>query len=61
MAKIHWNPKKLETFPSAMVPGTLHDVDFMMKDSKRHPAYRSRKDIPASCAIGSSSSPSVGH
>ena len=35
MAKIHWNPKKLETFPSAMVPGTLHDVDFMMKDSKR--------------------------
>ena len=35
MAKIHWNPKKLETFPSALVPGTLHDVDFMVKDSKR--------------------------
>ncbi len=35
MAKIHWNPKKLETFPSATVPGTLHDVDFMVKDSKR--------------------------
>ena len=35
MAKIHWVPKKLETFPSAMVPGTLHDVDFMAKDSKR--------------------------
>ena len=35
MAKIHWNPKKLETFPAATVPGTLHDVDFMVKDSKR--------------------------
>ncbi len=35
MAKIHWNPKKLETFSAATVPGTLHDVDFMVKDSKR--------------------------
>ena len=35
LAKIHWNPKKSETFPSATVPGTLHDVDFMEKDSKR--------------------------
>src|SRR6266566_4028197 len=35
MAKVHWNPKKLETFPAATVPGTLHDVDFMVKDSKR--------------------------
>jgi hypothetical protein len=35
MAKIHWTPKKLETFPAATVPGTLHDVDFMVKDSKR--------------------------
>ena len=35
MVKIHWNPKKLETFPAATVPGTLHDVDFMVKDSKR--------------------------
>jgi hypothetical protein len=35
MAKIHWIPKKMETFPSATVPGTLHDVDFMVKDSKR--------------------------
>ena len=35
MAKIHWNPKKLETFPGATVPGTQHDVDFMEKDSKR--------------------------
>jgi hypothetical protein len=35
LAKIHWNPKKLETFPSATVPGTQHDVDFMVKDSKR--------------------------
>jgi Cytochrome P460 len=35
MAKIHWTPKKLETFPAATVPGTQHDVDFMVKDSKR--------------------------
>jgi hypothetical protein len=35
MVKIHWNPKKLETFPAATVPGTLHDVDVMVKDSKR--------------------------
>jgi hypothetical protein len=35
MAKIHWNTKKLETFPTAINPGTLHDVDFMVKDSKR--------------------------
>src|SRR5881396_3096868 len=35
MAKIHWNPKKHETFASAMVPASLHDVDFMVKDSKR--------------------------
>jgi hypothetical protein len=35
MAKIHWNPKKMETFPPATVPGTQHDVDFMVKDSKR--------------------------
>src|SRR5256885_2801638 len=37
MAKIHWSPKKLATFPAATVPGTLHDVDFMVKDSKRFP------------------------
>ena len=35
MAKIHYTPKKLETFPAASVPGTQHDVDFMVKDSKR--------------------------
>jgi hypothetical protein len=35
MAKIHWTPKKMETFPAATVPGTQHDVDFMVKDSKR--------------------------
>ena len=35
MAKIHWNPKKLETLPRATVPASLHDVDFMVKDSKR--------------------------
>jgi len=35
MAKIHWTPKKMKTFPAATVPGTLHDVDFMVKDSNR--------------------------
>jgi hypothetical protein len=35
LAKIHWNPKKMETFPAATVPGTQHDADFMVKDSKR--------------------------
>ena len=35
MAKIHWTPKKDEFFPEATVPGTLVNVDFMVKDSKR--------------------------
>src|SRR5437879_7604182 len=35
MAKIHWNPKKHETFTTTTVPASLHDVDFMVKDSKR--------------------------
>jgi hypothetical protein len=36
MAKFHWNPKKQETYPGQpTVPGTQHDVDFMVKDSKR--------------------------
>ena len=35
MAKIHWNPKKQETFPTTAIPGAQHDVDFMVKDSKR--------------------------
>jgi hypothetical protein len=35
MAKIHWNPKKHETFATTVVPDSLHDVDFMVKDSKR--------------------------
>jgi hypothetical protein len=35
MAKIHWTPKKNEYFPDASVPGAQHDVDFMVKDSKR--------------------------
>lgn len=37
MAKVHWDTKKLETFPAATVPATQHDVDFMVKDSKRFP------------------------
>jgi hypothetical protein len=36
MAKIHWNPKKNEAYPGQpLVPNTLHDIDFMAKDSKR--------------------------
>jgi len=35
MAKIHWTPKQMEAFPAATVPGAQHDVDFMVKDSKR--------------------------
>jgi hypothetical protein len=36
MAKIHWNAKVNEMAPGApTVGGALHDVDFMVKDSKR--------------------------
>jgi hypothetical protein len=35
-AKIHWNAKKSAEAPApTTVPDTLHDVDFMMKDSRR--------------------------
>ena len=37
MAKIHWIPAKMAVFPAATVPGAQHDVDFMVKDSKRFP------------------------
>jgi hypothetical protein len=36
MAKIHWNAKKSAEAPSpTTVPNTLHDIDFMVKDSGR--------------------------
>ena len=35
MAKIHWVAKKHPFFPDTTVPDTQHDVDFMVKDSKR--------------------------
>ena len=35
MAKVHWTPKQSEFFPDATVPGSLVNVDFMEKDSKR--------------------------
>jgi hypothetical protein len=35
MAKVHWIPKQNAFFPDATVPGTLLNVDFMVKDSKR--------------------------
>jgi len=39
MAKIHWVAKKKESYPAQpLVAGTLHDVDLMVKDSKRFAA-----------------------
>jgi Cytochrome P460 len=36
MAKVHWNAQKKENYPSQpLVSATQHDVDFMVKDSKR--------------------------
>lgn len=36
MAKIHWDATKAENLPGQpTVPNTQHDVDFMVKDSKR--------------------------
>ena len=36
MAKIHWNAKKSAEAPApTAVPDSLHDVDFMVRDSKR--------------------------
>lgn len=35
MAKIHWLPKQNQFFPDTTGPGTLLNVDFMEKDSKR--------------------------
>jgi hypothetical protein len=35
MAKLHYVPTKMKTFPAATVPGVQHDVDFMVRDSKR--------------------------
>jgi len=38
MAKVHWNAKKSAEAPApTIVPDTLHDVDFMVRDSKRFP------------------------
>src|ERR1041384_8564634 len=35
IAKVHWKPKPNAFFPEATVPGSLVNVDFMEKDSKR--------------------------
>ena len=36
MTKIHWTARKADDEPGEpLVPGALHDVDFMAKDSKR--------------------------
>jgi len=35
MAKVHWTPKPNAFFPDATVPGTLANVDLMVKDSKK--------------------------
>ena len=57
MAKIHWIAQKSETLPgNPTVPGALHDVDFMVKDSKRFAdsggwGYAAFKYDPASDAF----------
>jgi hypothetical protein len=38
MVKIHWNAKKHPDFPNTLIPDTLHDLDTMVKDSKRFAA-----------------------
>jgi hypothetical protein len=36
MAKVHWHPARQETYPGQpTVLGTLHDIGFMVKDSRR--------------------------
>ena len=35
MAKVHWVPKKSDAPGNPTVPSVQHDVDFMVKDSKR--------------------------
>jgi Cytochrome P460 len=35
LAKIHWNGKKFSDAFPVQSPGTLHDIDFMVRDSKR--------------------------
>ncbi len=38
MAKIHWAPTQSKTAPGpTTIAGSLHDVDFMVKDAKRFP------------------------
>lgn len=38
MAKIHWKAKQSAEAPQpTIVPDTLHDIDFMVKDSQRFP------------------------
>jgi Cytochrome P460 len=38
MAKIHWTKKASAEAPApTTVPGALHDIDFMVRDSKRFP------------------------
>jgi hypothetical protein len=38
MAKVHWNAKVMQGVPgSPLMPVSQHDVDFMVKDSKRFP------------------------
>ena len=35
LAKVHWISKKVEGFPTHTTASIQHDVDFMVKDSKR--------------------------
>jgi Cytochrome P460 len=47
MAKVHWILKQNQFFPDATVPGSLLNVDFMVKDSKRFADSRGW-DMPCS-------------
>ena len=38
MVKVHWNSRKQPDLGSGLVPDTLHDIDTMVKDSKRFAA-----------------------
>jgi hypothetical protein len=48
MAKIHWNPKKLETFAAATVPGTH---DFMVKEARGSPTAKGGNTLSSSTTL----------
>jgi len=51
VARVHCRPKKLEALPTAMVPASLQDVDFMVKDSKRFADSEPPQANDAKCGL----------